>query len=59
MVRVQSLLAVVTFFMAVTFGVAPHHWRFGRMPPVEVLTPEEVGHIIAYLRREQRAAGLE
>jgi hypothetical protein len=29
---VQSLLVVVTFFMAVTFGVAPHHWRFGRMP---------------------------
>jgi hypothetical protein len=56
---VQSLLVVVTFFMAVTFGVAPHHWRFGRMPPLEGVAPEDVGDIVAYVRREQRAAELE
>jgi mono/diheme cytochrome c family protein len=49
--------ADITFFMAVRFGVAPHHWRFGRMPPVEGLSPEDVGHINAYVREQQRAAG--
>ncbi|MFQ5755902.1 MAG: c-type cytochrome [Acidiferrobacterales bacterium] len=51
--------ADITFYMAVNYGVAPHHWRFGRMPPVEGLTPQDVGHIIAYVRQEQRAAGIE
>jgi mono/diheme cytochrome c family protein len=51
--------ADITFYMAVNYGVAPHHWRFGRMPPVEGLTPADVGHIVAYVRQEQRAAGIE
>jgi mono/diheme cytochrome c family protein len=51
--------ADIAFYMAVNSGVAPHHWRFGGMPPVGGLTPQDVGHIIAYVRQEQRAAGIE
>jgi hypothetical protein len=51
--------ADITFYMAVNDGVAPRHWRFGRMPPVEGLTPADVGHIVAYVRQEQRTAGIE
>lgn len=45
--------------IAVRSGVRQHHWRFGDMPPVPGLTPEDVGHITAYIRREQRRAGLD
>jgi len=33
--------------------------NFGHMPPKEGLTPEDVGHIIAYVRREQRRARIQ
>jgi len=45
--------------LAVRNGVRQHHWHFGDMPPIPGLTPEDVGHIIAYIRREQRKAGLD
>jgi len=45
--------------IAVKYGVRQHHWRFGDMPPVPGLTPEDVGHITAYVRREQKKAGLD
>ncbi|MCL4798927.1 MAG: c-type cytochrome [Burkholderiales bacterium] len=45
--------------IAVRNGVRQHHWRFGDMPPVPGLTPEDVGHIIAFVRREQKKAGLD
>ena len=46
------------FQRAVQLGVAPHHWRFGRMPPVEGLPPEQVEQIITYVRWLQRQAGI-
>ena len=48
----------MTFYMAVKQGVRAHHWQFGDMPPREGVSAEEVGHIIAYVRREQRRAGI-
>lgn len=48
----------IAFHLAVKDGVRQHHWRFGDMPPVEGVTPEEAGHITAYVRREQRRAGI-
>ncbi len=50
--------ADITFHWAVKNGVKQHHWTFGNMPPVENVSPEDVGHIIAYVRDEQRKAGI-
>lgn len=47
------------FRLAVQRGAPQHHWDFGPMPPVEGLTPEQVDDIIAYVRQEQRAVGIE
>lgn len=44
--------------LAVRRGVRAHHWGFGDMPPVQGLTEEEVGQIIAYVRWLQREAGV-
>lgn len=46
------------FYSAAAKGARAHHWQFGDMPPVQGVTPEQVGHIIAFIRREQRAAGI-
>jgi len=48
----------VAFQLAVRNGTRQHHWRFGDMPPVTGLTREDVGHITAYIRRQQRQAGI-
>ena len=50
--------ADITFRLAVANGVRPHHWRFGPMPPIEGLDDEDVTAIIAYVRAQQRAAGM-
>ena len=44
------------FFLAPVQGVRAHHWRFGDMPPVEGITRDQVGRIIAYVRWLQRQA---
>lgn len=49
----------IAFHLAVKNGVKQHHWSFGDMQPVKNLTPEDVGHIIAYLRKEQRRLGIK
>lgn len=51
--------ADLSFHLAVKNGVRAHHWSFGDMAPVEGVTPEDVGHIVAYVRRQQRAGGIE
>lgn len=51
--------ADLAFYMAVARGVQQHHWQFGNMPPVSGVSPEEVGHIIAYVRGEQRKVGIQ
>lgn len=43
---------------AVRNGVQPHHWDFGPMPQLPHLGDEEIDAIIAYVRQEQRAAGI-
>jgi len=46
------------FYMAVQHGVRQHHWHFGDMPPVPGVTPEQVAHIVAWVRADQRAVGI-
>ncbi len=50
--------ADITFYWAVRNGVKQHHWAFGDMPPIKNVSPEDVGHIIAYIRQQQRIAGI-
>ena len=47
------------FLFAVLRGVQAHHWPFGDMAPVEGLTPEDVGAIVAFVREQQRVNGFE
>ncbi len=51
--------ADLAFHLAVKSGVRQHHWSFGDMAPIDGLTPEQTGHIIAYVRREQQAADIK
>lgn len=46
------------FRRAVREGVAPHHYRFGTMPPVAGLGADELDAIVGYVRWMQRTAGL-
>jgi len=48
----------VAIQLAVKNGTRQHHWRLGDMPPVAGLTREDVGHITAYIRRQQKTAGV-
>ena len=47
------------FQNAVANGVRAHHWKFGNMSPVKGLTPDDVAHITAYIRMEQRKVGID
>jgi mono/diheme cytochrome c family protein len=44
---------------AIRFGVAPHHWNFGTMPPNDELGDAEIEAIIAFVRSEQARRGFE
>jgi len=48
----------VSFQIAVKYGTRRHHWQFGDMAPVPELTPDDVAHITAFVRAEQRKAGI-
>lgn len=48
----------LSFYRAVKNGVQRHHWQFGNMPPLSGITPKGVAHIIAYIRKQQRQAGI-
>ncbi len=48
----------VAFQRAVAFGVQPHHWDFGPMPPVAGLSPDDVLAVTGYVRWLQRQAGI-
>jgi len=50
--------ADLAFHLAVRNGVKAHHWHFGDMPAQEGFTPEQVGHMSAWVRLEQRKAGI-
>jgi mono/diheme cytochrome c family protein len=49
----------IAFQLAVKNGVRAHHWQFGDMAPVPGLTPDDVAHITAYVRMEQRKVGIQ
>ena len=49
----------ITFHRAVALGVHQHHWDFGDMPPVPGVSGEDTAHIIAWIREEQRAVGID
>ena len=48
----------MAFQLAVANGVRAHHWQFGDMAPVPELTPDDVAHITAFVRGEQRKMGI-
>jgi mono/diheme cytochrome c family protein len=48
-----------SFRNAIAHGVRAHHWNFGDMPPVEGLSADEIDLVIAYVRQQQEAHGLE
>lgn len=47
------------FLAAVRNGVQPHHWELGPMPALPHVDDDDVADIIAFVRREQRAAGID
>jgi len=47
------------FYRAVSNGSRQHHWKFGDMPPVPGVSIEDTANIIAYIRQQQRRAGIE
>lgn len=49
----------VAFQLAARNGVQAHHWKFGNMVPVPIVTPDDVAHITAYVRYQQRRAGIQ
>ena len=50
--------ADLAFHLAVRNGVRSHHWKFGDMEPIQNASPEDVGHIVTYVRELQRKAGI-
>jgi mono/diheme cytochrome c family protein len=51
--------ADAAFTLAVRRGVRAHHWRFGDMPSLPHVTPEQTGEITRYVRFLQRRVGIE
>jgi len=50
--------ADMAFQRAAAQGVRAHHWKFGNMPKIEGVVPEDVTQIIEYVRWLQRQAGI-
>jgi mono/diheme cytochrome c family protein len=48
----------LSFQIAAQRGVRAHHWGYGNMPAVPRVTPDDVAHITAYVRYEQRKVGI-
>lgn len=48
----------IAFQLAVKNGVRAHHWKFGDMKPVPGVSPDDVAHITAYIRMQQRRIGI-
>lgn len=46
------------FQQAAANGVRAHHWKFGDMPRIDGVTPEDVQQITRYVRWLQRQAGI-
>lgn len=50
--------ADIAFQLAARQGVRQHHWPFGDMPPQPEVSESEIKDIIAWVRQEQRKAGI-
>jgi cytochrome c len=50
--------ADMAFQRAAAQGVRAHHWKFGNMPKIDGVKPEDISQIIAYIRWLQRQAGI-
>ncbi len=50
--------ADMAFQRAAAQGVRAHHWKFGDMPKIDGVVPEDVSQIIGYIRWLQRQAGI-
>lgn len=48
----------IAFQLAAKNGVRAHHWQFGDMLPVPAVTPDDVAHVTAFIRVEQRKVGI-
>ncbi|CAN5860970.1 hypothetical protein BH24ACT15_BH24ACT15_00590 [soil metagenome] len=57
-IYVPSHHADGAFLLAVRNGVQPHHWDFGAMPARPGLSDQDVADIVAWVRAQQRAAGV-
>ena len=47
------------FYQAARRGVRQHHWNFGNMPRVKGVSDEQISAIVAYVRKVQRANGIQ
>lgn len=50
--------ADMAFQRAAAQGVRAHHWKFGNMPKIDGVSPEDVTAIIGYIRWLQKEAGI-
>jgi len=48
----------LSIYLAVYQGVTQHHWQFGNMPAMKHLSAEDAGHLLVFIREEQKRAGL-
>ena len=55
---VPSHHADEAFRLAIRFGVRPHHWHFGPMPPIAALDDRAVSAVIGYVRWLQQQRGI-
>jgi mono/diheme cytochrome c family protein len=46
------------FRRAAANGVKAHHWQFGDMPKIDAVKPDDVDHIVKYVRWLQKQAGI-
>ena len=46
------------FQRAAANGVKAHHWQFGDMPKIDAVKPDDVDHIVKYVRWLQKQAGI-
>jgi len=47
-----------SFYRAIRNGVKAHHWKFGNMPPVAGLTPEDAEKVLPFIRWLQQENGI-
>lgn len=48
----------MSFYAAVQNGVRAHHWPYGNMPPQPQVSADDVGKIVAYIRKLQKQKGI-